>query len=71
MIKSTVSGIVKTISVPMIEDGEINIFVKEGDEIRNFTNCNDAIGEVFVRAKSIEACNKRAEEILNNIKINI
>lgn len=71
MIKSTISGIVKTISVPMIEDGEINIFVKEGDEIRSFTNCNDAIGEIFVRAESIEACNKRTEEILDNIKINI
>lgn len=71
MIKSTVSGVVKTISVPMIEDGEINIFVKEGDEIRSFTNCNDAIGEVFVRAESIEACNRRTEEILNDIKFNL
>ncbi len=71
MIKSAVSGIVKTISFPMIEDGEINIFVKEGDEIRRFTNCNDAIGEVFVRAESIEACNKRTEEIIKNIKFNI
>ena len=71
MIKSTVNGIVKNISIPTISDGEINIFVNKGDEIRYFTNCNDAIGEIFVKGESLDICNIKINEILNDIHIEI
>ena len=69
MIKSSESGIVEHIIIPAIEDGEINIFVNKGDEIRPFTNCNDAIGEIFVKADTMGLCYNRIGQILNDIKI--
>lgn len=69
MIKSQVSGIVKSLRVPSFDDTEINMFIKEGDQIRTFTNCNDAIGEVFVRCSSIMECEKRIKKVESSIMV--
>ena len=71
MIKSTVSGIVKNIILPESSDAEINMFIAPGDEVRLFTNCNDAIGEIFVKGESIEDCDNKITELLNQITIDL
>jgi biotin carboxylase len=71
MIKSAESGIVKAIKVPKIEQSEINLFITEGSEVRRFTNCNDAIGEVFVYADTQEQCCQKIDEITSNLTIEL
>lgn len=71
MIKFGKSGIVKSISLPQINNVDITMFVGEGDEVREFTNCNDAIGEIFVKASSIDQCQKLVNEAINNISIQL
>lgn len=70
MIKSPWSGVVKSLSVPQFENVELNMFVKEGDEIRSFTNCNDAIGEIFVSGKTQSYCETKIKECIHKIAIN-
>ena len=69
MIKSENTGIVKSLHIPQIPDVEINMFVHEGDEIRAFTNSNDAIGEVFVVAKTMRECEEKLDFTYRNIDI--
>jgi len=71
MIRSEKNGIVKSISVPNISGVTINLFIKEGSEVRIFTNCNDAIGEIIVRAKNLDECNRIMQEALSSMKIEI
>ena len=71
MIKSNKSGIVKSISIPTFPNSEINLFIKEGDEIRAFNNCNDAIGEIFVKGNNLSKCEIVIEEITESLKIEI
>lgn len=69
MIKSNVSGKVHKLIVPSIDNVEINMFIHEGDSIRSFTNCNDAIGEIFVQGENLEKCENLVNESLANIKV--
>lgn len=69
MIRSDKTGIVKSAVVPEMEDVQIHMFIHEGSEVRAFTNCNDAIGEVIVKGDTLEACEKKIVEFMNNIKI--
>lgn len=71
MIKSKRIGIIKSMEVPSIENVEINMFVKPGDEIRPFTNCNDAIGEIFVKCKDLDECEELIERLTNQIHIEL
>lgn len=71
MIRSNTSGIVKTIYVPQIDDVEIHMFVKESDEIRAFSNCNDAIGEVIVKGNTLEDCEVIMDKVLSEIQIEL
>lgn len=69
MIRSDKTGIVKSVVVPEMEDAQIHMFIHEGSEVRAFTNCNDAIGEIIVKGDTLEACEKKIVEFMNNIKI--
>lgn len=71
MIRSGKSGIVKSINIPVIKNVTINMFITEGSEVRRFTNCNDAIGEVIVKAKHMKECEKIMKEVMTNIKIEV
>ena len=71
MIKSNISGIVHELKVPSLEDVEINMFIHEGDSIRSFTNCNDAIGEIFVQGENLEKCENLVNESITKIKVEI
>lgn len=71
MIKSQNSGIVKSLFIPALPNAEINMFIKEGDGVRAFTNCNDAIGELFVRGKTLAECESMIEIITESLKIEL
>ena len=47
------------------------MFIEEGSKVRTFTNCNDAIGEIFVYGDSLDECNQKINEITNEINIEI
>lgn len=71
MIKSSQSGIVKSISIPHFENSEINLFIQTGDEVRSFANSNDAIGEVFVKSKNLEGCKVVLDDVIDNLIIEL
>lgn len=69
MIQSKVSGVVKRIYVPDNLPGEVHMFVHEGNEVRAFTNCNDAMGEVIVKERTLSECEEKLSGIINSIII--
>lgn len=69
MVRSDKAGIVRSISVTEIEDVQIHMFVHEGSEVRTFTNCNDAIGEVIVKGRDMKECEEKMGMALGEIKI--
>lgn len=71
MIKYSKSGIVKSIEIPTIDNVDVTMFVGVGDEVRKFTNCNDAIGEIFVKAINLEQCNYLVNKTISNINIEL
>lgn len=71
MLRSDKAGIVQSISLPDINNVTINMFIRKNSEVRVFTNCNDAIGEVIIKANSLEECEKIMQEVLENIKIGL
>lgn len=71
MVRSDKAGIAKGISVPELPDTEILMFIHEGSEVRVFTNCNDAIGQVIVKGKDMAECEEKMKLALNQIKVNI
>ena len=71
MVKSTMSGIIDSVILPDKISGELHMFVRPGNEVRAFTNCNDAIGEVIVAGGTLDECNVKAQEIISGIKINM
>lgn len=71
MIRFGKNGVVKSVSVPELPDTEIHMFVKEGSEVRAFTNCNDAVGEIIVKGATLEECERKINEANNGIVIEI
>lgn len=71
MIRFDKNGVVKSVSVPELPDTEIHMFVKEGSEVRAFTNCNDAVGEIIVKGATLEECERKITEANNGIVIEI
>lgn len=69
MIRSDKAGVVKSVSIPEIDNVQIHMFVHEGSEVRVFTNCNDAIGEIIVKGKDFATCQEIIKETLNLIQI--
>lgn len=71
MVESDKSGVVGSIMIPGLPDTEISMFVKEGNEIRKFTNSNDAIGQVVVKGVSLEKCREMIDKAMNSIIIRL
>ncbi|WP_297677991.1 ATP-grasp domain-containing protein [uncultured Bacteroides sp.] len=70
MLKSTQSGIVKQISHSANSpDCNAILFVTAGSEVRAFTNCNDAIGQIVVTADDYDTCCEKIEEYVKNMHI--
>lgn len=69
MVRSDKAGTAKSISVPDLPDTEILMFIHEGSEVRVFTNCNDAIGQVIVKGKDMTECEEKMKLALNQIKV--
>lgn len=69
MVRSDKAGIAKSISVPELPDTEILMFIHEGSEVRVFTNCNDAIGQVIVKGKDMAECEMKMKLALSKIEI--
>lgn len=70
MLKSKQSGIVKQISHSAnTPDCNAILFVTVGSEVRAFTNCNDAIGQIVVTADDYDACCEKIEEYVKNMHI--
>lgn len=69
MVRSDKGGIVKEISIPEMEGVLIRMFIHNGSEVREFTNCNDAIGEVIVKGESLNECERIMSNVLEQINI--
>lgn len=69
MVRSEKAGVVKSISLPDIEGVQIHMFIKEGSDVREFTNCNDAIGEVIVKGKDMKECETLMGKAISGINI--
>ncbi len=71
MIKSKRTGRIKSMKIPNYVDGRLSLFVKAGDEIREFTNSNDAIGQIIIKGESLEVCDDKISTILESINIEV
>lgn len=71
MIRSDKAGIVKSVNIPDIEGVQIHMFIKEGSEVRVFTNCNDAIGEVIVKGSDLSECENIMQKVVGNISLEL
>ncbi len=69
VIHSEHDGICKSVSIPQIQDTQIQMFIHEGSEIRKFTNSNDAIGEVVVKGEDLSVCERKIQEAIRQIRI--
>lgn len=71
MIRLNHSGIVNKIEFTNTDNCDIRLFIKVGDTVRSFTNCNDAVGEVIVTGKDMNECEELMLNVLSNIKIHL
>jgi biotin carboxylase len=74
MLLSEQSGIVKTIENNVVMDDHIydlSLIVQPGDTIHKFTNAKDRIGQVIVSGETLADCQKRMEDVLSQIKIEV
>lgn len=71
MIRSDKAGIVKSVSVPESENTQIHMFIQSGSEVRAFTNCNDAIGEIIVKGKNMEECENVMRKVIDKIIVEL
>lgn len=69
MIKSEKSGICESVTVTDNLDAQINMFIHKGSEVRAFTNCNDAIGEVIVKGGNMSECERLIQEAIKGVII--
>ena len=68
------SGIIKNIAYKGKEDPdvcEVTFFKHEGDEVCKFTNSKDCIGQLIVKGKDMNACEKKEQEVLSQIVLDL
>lgn len=70
MMKSDKDGVVKSVSVPNLENTDIHMFIKKGSSVRAFTNSNDAIGECIVKGFDMWKCEELMIQALKQVVIN-
>lgn len=71
MICSDKAGVVKSVEIPEIEGVQIHMFIREGSEVRPFTNCNDAVGEVIVKGRNMSECEDLMTKVLSMVNIQL
>lgn len=71
MIQSSKKGRVLELELPKFVDADIRMFVSVGDEIRVFSNSNDAIGEIIVKGESLGCCEKKIKKALDKIRLKL
>jgi len=71
MLTSDKSGITKAIMIPSLPDTDITMFIEVGDEVREFTNSNDDIGQIVVSGIDLDECNMKIEVAKNEIRVKL
>lgn len=71
MLYAPMAGTLKSLEFPHSETIAIDFFVKPGDELRQISSSNDAIGQIIVGANSLEQCSQAIKEIESQISITI
>lgn len=66
MLTSNKSGIAKNVTVPILPDTDITMFIEAGDEVRAFTNSNDDTGQIVVSGVDLDECKKKIENAQKN-----
>ena len=72
MLFSEKSGTIKSIECGLKNEDyvyEVTFFVKPGETVNKFRNSKDCIGQVIVKGKDMEDCNKNMQRLLDSIKI--
>ena len=72
MILPTETGILDRIedrNAPDPDILDISFFVGSGDEVSRFGNSRDCAGQVIVKGSSLEACEKLADDVIDNISL--
>ncbi|MBD5312406.1 MAG: ATP-grasp domain-containing protein [Bacteroides sp.] len=69
MIKSIKSGTLLQFSIPTLPDTEIQMFLKSGDRVNTFTNCNDVIGQIIVVGSTLAECEAKIKIAEENIDL--
>ena len=69
MMKSDKNGVVANVIVPKMKDADIHLFIHKGSLVREFTNSNDAIGEIIVKGDTMVKCEKLMSNVLKKLVI--
>lgn len=70
IISTDRSGILKEIEYQDHNDPDViqvSFFKKPGDEIRQFVDSNDCIGQIIVKGKDMTSCERKEREVLDDI----
>lgn len=70
IISTEKSGVLKEIAYQDHNDPDViqvSFFKKPGDEIRRFVDSNDCIGQIIVKGKDMNSCEKKEQEVLDDI----
>lgn len=71
MLTSQESGRVKCMTIPVIPDTEITMFISEGDDVRAFTNSNDDIGQIIVSGDDLVDCNNKIDLVVQSLRVEL
>lgn len=50
---------------------DLSFNIEEGDTVRKYTNGRDRIGQVILKGETLEGCQRRLQEILANIRLEL
>lgn len=70
IISTEKSGVLKEIAYQDHNDPDViqvSFFKKPGDEIRQFVDSNDCIGQIIVKGKDMNSCERKEQEVLDDI----
>ena len=74
ILETEKSGILESIEYKGKIEGnvlEVTFFKHPGDEIRVFENSNDCVGQIIVQADTIDECNLKLQNVLNQIEMKL
>lgn len=74
IISTEKSGIIKNLTYRHDNDADVldvTFFKHKGDMICKFTDSNDCIGQVVVKGQNMTSCEKKAQEVLSKIIIDV